>query len=242
MATEKNGWFIEDDRLIKYRGKEKIVTIPHGIQSIAPLAFKEQSVVKVTLPDTVREVETAAFHRCGRLKEVVLNEGLLRIGPSAFTPDTHLWRVNLPESLTELGESAFFGCDALTEIRLPSRLAEISQAAFGGCGLRALRVPHTVKRIGYGAFALCRDLKTVFVENGVEEIGGTAFAECPHLKIYVPFSVKKLSKYVFLDGIHSVGKDFCIYCNDPQHLPEGWDLGSLPVKPVAEAKSLFSQI
>ena len=242
MVTERDGWFVEGDRLVKYRGKDKIVTLPHGIRSVAPLAFKEQGVVKVTLPDTVRELDVGAFHRCGRLKEVVLNEGLWRIGPSAFTPDTHLWRVNLPESLTEMGESAFFGCDALTEIRLPSRLSVIPQAAFGGSGLRALRVPGTVKRISHGAFTICRDLKTVFVEEGVEEIGTQAFSECPHLKIYIPFTVKKLSRYVFLDGRHAVSRDFCIYCDDPRRLPEGWDLGNLPVKPVAEARDLFSQI
>lgn len=241
MVTERDGWFIEGDRLVKYRGKDKIVTLPDGIRSVAPLAFKEQGVVKVTLSGTVRELEMGAFHRCGRLKEVVLNEGLWRIGPSAFTPDTHLWRVNLPESLTEMGESAFFGCDALTDIRLPSRLSVIPHAAFGGSGLRSLRIPSTVKKISYGAFTICRDLKTVTVEEGVEEIGSQAFSECPHLKIYIPFSVKKLSRYVFLDGRHTVSRDFCIYCDDPRRLPDGWDLGDLPVKSVKDGAALFSK-
>ncbi len=242
MVTERNGWFIEGDVLVKYRGKESVVTVPYGIRRVAPLAFKEQGVVKVTLPETVRELDTGAFHRCGRLKEVVLNEGLTRIGRLAFSPDTRLWRVNLPESLTEMGEDAFFGCDALTAVTLPPRLTTVPQAAFGGSGLRSLRIPGTVKKVSYGAFTICRDLGTVYVEEGVEEIGTHAFSECPHLKIYIPFSVKKLSRYTFLDGIHAVSRDFCIYCDDPRRLPEGWDLGDLPVKPFSAAGRIFDEL
>ena len=66
-----------------------------------------RDVVSVRLHPSVTEVDNEAFCRCCSLREVLLNDGLKRIGQEAFT------------------NGAFQDCDSLEFISFPSTVTDI---------------------------------------------------------------------------------------------------------------------
>lgn len=83
--------------------------IPAAICSIGKTAFYETDWTQsplLTIPGTVTEMEDSAFGYSGNLEEIVLEEGVERIGKYAFN-DTRLKRIVIPASLVEIGEGAF---------------------------------------------------------------------------------------------------------------------------------------
>ena len=58
---------------------------------------------------SVTEVEDKV-RGCTQLKEVVLNEGLQKIGEWAFMECKSLKSITFPSTLREIGDYAFFGC------------------------------------------------------------------------------------------------------------------------------------
>lgn len=83
--------------------------IPAAICSIGKSAFYETDWTQsplLTIPGTVTEMEDFAFEHAGNLEEIVLEEGVERIGKDAFS-GTRLKRIVIPASLVEIGEGAF---------------------------------------------------------------------------------------------------------------------------------------
>ncbi|OKL23691.1 hypothetical protein BRO51_01285, partial [Metamycoplasma hominis] len=64
---------------------------------------------------SVKEIGESAFYGCANLKEVILNEGLEKIGAETFY-DTKIESITIPGSVKEIGESAFYGCENLKEV------------------------------------------------------------------------------------------------------------------------------
>lgn len=60
----------------------------------------------ITIPTSVKEIEEGAFEGFENLKEVVLNEGIERIGKNAFK-NRNLEVVTIPNSAKEIGTNAF---------------------------------------------------------------------------------------------------------------------------------------
>lgn len=83
--------------------------IPAAICSIGKSAFYGTDWTQsplLTIPGTVTEMEDSAFGHAGNLEEIVLEEGVERIGKDAFS-GTRLKRIVIPSSLVEIGEGAF---------------------------------------------------------------------------------------------------------------------------------------
>ncbi|WP_220124543.1 leucine-rich repeat domain-containing protein, partial [Metamycoplasma hominis] len=88
------------------------------------LAYLDKKTTKVTIPSSVKEIGESAFSWCTNLKEVILNEGLEKIGAETFY-HTNIGSITIPGSVKEIGESAFFGCKNLKEVILNEGLEKI---------------------------------------------------------------------------------------------------------------------
>ena len=64
---------------------------------------------KLILPTAVTHIEEQTFYADTALEEVVLPEGITRIGPQAFAYSNVKW-INFPKTLTFISEDAFEGC------------------------------------------------------------------------------------------------------------------------------------
>ena len=57
--------------------------------------------------------------------DVIILEGVTKIGELAFSHCTNLTSVTIPESVTEIGEMAFHYCTNLTSVTIPEGVTEI---------------------------------------------------------------------------------------------------------------------
>jgi len=100
------------------------------------------------LSSTVKEICDNAFLRCVNLREVLLNEGLLKIGDDAFAGCVALVRIQVPSTVTAIGTGAFSECTSLKEVELNEGLQEIGDEVFEDCAqLVCIKVPSISKRI-----------------------------------------------------------------------------------------------
>ncbi|QKX37165.1 leucine-rich repeat domain-containing protein [Metamycoplasma hominis] len=133
------------------------------------LAYLDKKTTKVTIPGSVKEIGESAFFGCENLKEVILNEGLEKIGAGVFL-NTNIESITIPGSVKEIGESAFFGCENLKEVILNEGLEKIGASAFPNTNIESITIPGSVKEIGKGAFSSCKNLKEVIYKGDASNI------------------------------------------------------------------------
>lgn len=111
-----------------------------GLKTIAKqlMGFKNNSLKKIVIPDSVEVIDWQAFYGCSALEEVVFGKNLRVIEVSAFCECSSLQEVSLPESLEEIGLSAF-----------------------SKCNLKGVYIPKNVKGIGWKAFENNRRFKKI---------------------------------------------------------------------------------
>ena len=87
------------------------------------------------------------------IKNVVVEEGITKLGDDIFTNCFILSKVTLPETLSEIGIYAFSGCSALVEISIPDSVTKIGGAAFYKCtNLYDVKMSKNIVSVGYDAF------------------------------------------------------------------------------------------
>ena len=99
------------------------------------------------------------------VKELVVEEGVTKLGNRLFTKAPELVKVTLPASLVTIGERCFTDCYKLEEV--------VFSAATGQLGL---------KTMGQVAFNACTSLKSIDLSRTqLETLPKKAFAACPQL-------------------------------------------------------------
>ena len=113
------------------------------------------------------------------VNNLIIGEGITRIGNSAFREDTYgTWiikNVELPESLIEIGDKAFYNSN-IASVSLPSNLKIIGEGAFQSVELTSLVIPASVESIGDSSFSTGSLTSLKFEENSkLTYIGSGAF-------------------------------------------------------------------
>lgn len=67
------------------------------------------------------------------IKDLIIPNGVKKIGNIAFMGCTGLLSVTIPNSVTSIGGSAFYGCSGLNSVMISNSVTEIGNAAFAGC-------------------------------------------------------------------------------------------------------------
>ena len=66
------------------------------------------------------------------IKQIVIEDGVTRIGDYAFASCTNLVSVEIPDSIINIGSYAFSGCSNITNIKIPESVTTIYSYAFSG--------------------------------------------------------------------------------------------------------------
>lgn len=163
-------------------------TIIDGTVGIADYAFKEASVTKVYIPESVTLVGTGIFYSCTSLTYAGAQDGsglpesITVIQPYMFYGCTALSSVVIPDHVTEIGEYAFASCEALVSVSMGNGLETIRSFAFYSCtALSEIDFGETVKTIEEYAFYSCSALAALTVPDSVTSMGKYAFALCSGL-------------------------------------------------------------
>lgn len=174
-AAKASDFTIEDGVLTKYLGYEKEIVIPKGVKTIGKAAFLGCTMTKVTLPDSIAQIQEEAFKNCKNLIEIVIPDNVWGIEESAFKGCSSLHRVELSDGL-HVGMSAFEDCTSLKEVFIPDGITSISHYAFKNCSsLEFIDLPDSISFIGGGCFENCINLETILFPTQDAFIGDRAF-------------------------------------------------------------------
>ena len=87
----------------------------------------------VTLPSTIKTIDSSAFKFCQDLTSVNLPQGLQTIGREAFYECQKLTGVVFPSSLKSIGQMAYYGCDAIGKVIIPKTVEQLEAQVFWNC-------------------------------------------------------------------------------------------------------------
>ena len=188
--------------ITKYIGSGGDVVIPEKIFG-APVTkvnvgtfheYCDNKINKITFPSTVKEVEdifnpwndTEGFH------EIILPEGVERIGPHALRNCVDIEGIQLPSTINSIGWEAFYKCESLSNINIPYGVTEIKYGAFEYTQLNSVEIPSTVLEIGNIAFAHCNSLTNIKLPPNITSLEAV-FAGCEKLeKVELPSSLESM--------------------------------------------------
>ena len=165
-------------------------------------AFRDLSkLITVSLPNSVKTIESGALYNCTKLMSIVLPEKLESIehgdwDNGAFANCSSLTDVKF-KACNKIGSRAFSSCNALNHITLPSDLKTIGQYAFSRCyNLHSVDFPPLLESIGSYAFQSCA-LDSISLP-GLTSIDEYAFQNCSNLKeVKVPSTLVSVGDKAF---------------------------------------------
>ncbi|MBQ5952778.1 MAG: leucine-rich repeat protein [Lachnospiraceae bacterium] len=112
------------------------------------------------------DIQTAILYAYkGKSPNILIPDGVKKIGEHCFAGMCFIESVSIPESLTEIGANAFNGCAALREINFHEKFQIIGAGAFKDSGLRHVVLPESLLSIGEAAFMNCNLLESAVIPS-----------------------------------------------------------------------------
>jgi len=157
----------------------------------------EDGVTEVVIPDGVKKIGEKAFFWCTSIKGITIPESVTEIEDAAFFWCTSLKSITIPESVTNIGDSAFYGCTSLTSITIPEGVTSIGWRAFSHIPWLE-NYPDDFVIINDILYKYKGDDSDIIIPENVTSIGKGAFYECTNLKsITMPESVTSIGEMAF---------------------------------------------
>lgn len=178
-----------------------------------------QSIKKLVIPNTVKDIWQHGFDDMYGLETVIFEEGsqITELG-ACFNYCEKLKTINV-QALTKLEELyAFTGCSSLKDvtlpqgvktiggfngtaienIELPASVTTIYSNAFARTKLKTFTIPSTITALDRQVFSNCKELREVTLHDQIVSIGSSAFSGCVNLaKITIPANVETISSSAF---------------------------------------------
>ena len=153
----------------------------YDVTSIAPNAFTYVRLQRLVIPGNVKVVDNAAF--IGSLvEEVVLEEGVERIGTEAFFYSYDLQTVVVPNSIKYIGKNAFAKTKFYTELAKNAQdIIYVGKFAYDYVGSRdveQLQIKDGTTGITEQAFEQLSGLKKIILPSTLKSIEKNAFYGC----------------------------------------------------------------
>jgi len=135
------------------------------------------------------------------ITDVIISEGVTKIGSISFSYSTALKNIIIPISVTSIGRQAFQGCASLKSINIPNNVSDIGVCVFGYCtSLQSIALPSALTVVPGALFLDCENLEEVKFNGQVEYISSGAFYECVKLQtILFPTSLISIDSDAFKD-------------------------------------------
>ena len=176
------------------------------VVAIGERAFMDNiTIVSVTLPSTIEQIDYHGFYGCVQLEKITLSENLTGIGQGAFMNCSELFSVIIPKKVKSIEAYAFAYCYDLESVSFAGEVEEIGTYAFSSCyALSQITFPQSVQSIGRHAlsqtpitefvipertlviesatFYNCIQMKSVTIHSGVTKMEDGAFMSCDALQ------------------------------------------------------------
>ena len=230
--------------ITRYKGKNTEIVVPDRIgkdivRAIGEYAFSpravrltaeqkklRKSITKVTLPETVTEIDIGAFYDCYGLSSINIPKAVRVIENNVFTHCTSLSEPDIPLGVEIIRSGAFYGCKDLAKINIPDSVKEIGSSTFSNCEkLSEIHIPSSVKQIGVEAFCSCKSLVSADILGEITAIEIGCFAFCEKLqRVNIPPTVRKIRRMAFRqclsleeitipEGVSELGENVFLDCS-----------------------------
>lgn len=145
----------------------EIILVPKGIEELGYEDVPEVAVSgdrpKVYLPSSVHNIKMNALTN-SNLRGIYIPQSVTNIQAAAFAGEMYLENVILPEKIKVIHIGTFSGCSSLSYIMFPKKLERIDSKAFRDCtSLKNIKIPKSVTYIAEDAFTGCTALKDIYV-------------------------------------------------------------------------------
>ena len=138
-----------------------------------------KQVDEYTVQDGIVRIGDSAFECVPDLVTVTLPDSVTAIGDYAFSNSSRLQTVNMPARMESIGKWAFESCNALLKITVPDGITELGNSTFARTDLlEEVSLPEGLLKIGDGAFTGSKSLRHITIPSTVTEIGVSAFNSC----------------------------------------------------------------
>ncbi|MCR5045807.1 MAG: leucine-rich repeat domain-containing protein [Treponema sp.] len=215
--------------LRRYKGSDAVVTVPDCVEKIGDFVFADdiesnETIKKIIVPDSVKEISCDAFSYCEALEEIRFPNGMEKFDIN-FGHCPSVAQVTIPDSVTQVANLC--SSKALKKIKVGPNIVAVHFSVFKKGKMLAM-TPKTVADIlcanpayelldGFVVnkihktllFRLNFDKSKVHVPKGIETIAPNAFYDfyrrtalakdmAPLEKVVIPASVKKISRVAFM--------------------------------------------
>ncbi len=163
------------------------------------LYLNGKEVTNLVIPEGVTRIGSYAFDNCTTLTSVTIPDGVTSIGTYTFRSCEQLKRVTIPPSLTEIGSCAFIWCFNLEAVHISDLAA--------WCGMTLLE--NAVNPLYYGAHLYLneKEVTDIVIPEGVTCINNLIFENFAHLtSVTIP------------DGVTSIGEQAFYGCRKLTHV------------------------
>ncbi len=169
--------------------------------------------------------------------ELVIPEGVTKIGNHAFRRCSNIVSVKLPDSLISIGEGAFESCSGITTVTIPKKVAIIGEDAFYNVDLKSMFVDPENQYFSSDESGVLfnkdktelirypkdSSVKSYVIPDGVKVIADNAFSEVRWLRaVTLPESVTTIgdaafnelpiSSIVIPEGVTTIGENAFYRC------------------------------
>ena len=172
MQYDGADFLIEENRVMKYVGKQSRVIVPEGIEALESCAFWDnQTIEEVVLPSTLKNMGGDTFYYCKRLHKVNIprNVEIMGNNPFAGCPDVEISNES-PNFVYEKG--VLFTADMRTLIYCSIK-GDASEYV----------VPDGVTVITKHAFYCCSRFKKITLPASLEKMENNPFSGCSQLEL-----------------------------------------------------------
>lgn len=190
-----------------------------------PLVYSKIVVVngkqldELILPEGIKKVGLLAFIGCTKFDKVVIPSSVENIGDYAFSGCSDLDNVvfKTPVNLNSIGNGAFYNCTSLQSVNLPNNVTNIGSEMFAYCNnLTSVNLPNQINVIPLSMFDGCSKLSNITIPETVQSIEAYAFRDCSGLtRIDIPAAIKHIGTEAFNDCSNLKGvyiKDMVSWC------------------------------
>ena len=170
----------------------------------------------LVFPINTREISDECYSERNDIINVIIPEGVSKIGAGAFSAVSSLKVVEIPSTVTEIGNGAFEFCASLVSINVSSDNKHFKSV--DGClysidgktlvqypiGKRdeSFKIPMGVDTIGASSFWGARYLSEIVIPSSVTLIENMAFQGCSGLaELNIPSSVRTIDDSAFYECI-----------------------------------------
>lgn len=158
--------------LDEYVGTDTEINTPRFIDNMLVVQYgsycfaNNETVKSVVTSSPLWVIDDYAFTNCIRLESFEFNYALHTIGVGAFSGTASLKDINLEESVVKSISAFAFADSGLEEVSLPSTCLSIDRYAFLRCtSLRKISIPDSVTEIADNAFEDCDNL-VIYADKG----------------------------------------------------------------------------